>query len=169
MQSVDEVRQFCQEQADFHEKQSTRSNGGKPERQAKHVRLAAKFKNAVAVLSSAQQADSLPSQGDLFRIDPYDVSDLPAELVSELTIPKSDDDEVRMVHLLRLAGRPLSINEIMVGLFRKFGDLSKRTTVNSRLYRMANKGDLVSTEKGIYALSDHLKGRKPQQDEEDIS
>ena len=161
MKSVDEVRQFCQEQADFHEKQAARSNV-KPERQARHVRLADKFKDAVAVLGNSQQYDQTLSQGDLFRIDPYDVSDLPEELVNELTIPKSDNDEVRMVHLLRLAGRPLSINEIMVGLFRKFGDVSKRTTVNSRLYRMANKGDLVSMEKGVYALADHLNGGKPE-------
>lgn len=161
MKSVDEVKQFCQEQADFHEKQSTRSNL-KPERQNKHVRLANKFKDAVTALSGSQQPEHAPAQGDLFRIDPYDVSDLPEELVNELTIPKSDNDEVRMVHLLRLAGRPLSINEIMVGLFRKFGDVSKRTTVNSRLYRMANKGDLVSMDKGVYALADHLNGGKPE-------
>ena len=41
----------------------------------------------------------------------------------------------------------------MVGLFRKFGDVIKRTTINSRLYRMANKGELVSMVKGVYALS----------------
>lgn len=165
MKSIEEVRQFCQDQADFHYKQAKRPPNGKPERLVKHEKLAERFASATALLSSLPASGIEPAQGDLFKIDPYDVSDLPAELVSQLTIPKSDDDEVRMVQLLRIAGRPLSINEIMVGLYRKFGDFSKRSTVNARLYRLANKGDLVTTEKGVYALPEHSQGDDPTEPE----
>jgi hypothetical protein len=154
MLSMAEIIEFCQLQAEFHRKQAARLSKSSPEKTSRHVGLEGKFRGVVDSLQTQPPAPSNSAEADLFAIDPYDVGGLPAELVEQLSIPKSDDDEVKLIQLLRLATRPLSINEIMVGLYRKFGDLHKRNSVNARLYRLSKKGELESPQTGFYKIAE---------------
>jgi hypothetical protein len=53
------------------------------------------------------------------------------------------------------AGGVASLDQILVGHFRKTGEVMKRTTLTSRLYRMANKGLIfpLPNKKGVYSTS----------------
>lgn len=153
--SIDEQVEFLKSQRAFHEKKAA-SKRIEPSRADTHLRLATKFTEVIQSLEALPQRDEAPvsdaSVEDLFAIDRYDLSSLPDSLVEELSISRADEDDTQIIQLFRIARRPLSINEIMVGLYRKFGVQHKRSSLNSRLYRMANKGDLASVGKGLYDL-----------------
>ena len=153
MESIAEVVEFCQSQATFHLRRAKHKNAG-PQKVAAHEQLATKFASAAQLLAAAPKKSDLDSgpHESLFVVDPFDLGDLPSELVEQLAIPQSDQDDAKIIRLLRLAQRPLSINEVMVALYRRFGEVQKRNAVNARLYRMTQRGDLLKLEKGVYTL-----------------
>lgn len=156
MESIADVVDFCKDQAAFHAKKAGWRNM-KPEAAASHRKLSEQFQSAAEVLLHvpAKAATALAvehEQHDLFSIDPFDLGGLPDELVSELAISRADQEDAQIIQLFRIARRPLNINEVMIGLFRKFQVQSKRTALSARLYRMATRNDLINVEKGVYAL-----------------
>jgi hypothetical protein len=86
---------------------------------------------------------------------PDDIEGLPDELLKELSISASDRTEFAIQALLEEAGGVLSLDRILVGLYKKLGEVHKRQSLISRLYRMGQR-DLVFTvpgKKGVYALA----------------
>jgi hypothetical protein len=161
MESIAEQIEFLKAQRLFHERKATASRTA-PSRIEMHNKLAARFTDVIDRLGAlgdgsneGLEGAAAPDTDDLFAIDRYDLSALPDSLVEELSISRADEDDTRIVQLLRIARRPLNINELMVGLYRKFNTQYKRTALNSRLYRMANKGDIESAGKGLYQLPAH--------------
>lgn len=154
MESIADVIAFCKDQAAFHEQKAAWPKS-KPHAAEAHRKLAKQFSSSAEILENIALEtlpDSSPEQQDLFQIDPFDLDGLPEELVSELAISKADQEDAQIIQLFRIARRPLNINEVMVGLFRKFDVQSKRTALSARLYRMATRDELRSVEKGVYAL-----------------
>lgn len=157
METIAEIIAFCKAQSAYHTKRAAWRNV-KPEAEASHKKFAAQFDSAVRLLEqlpaqvvSGESGRTSP-QSDLFAIDPFDLDGLPEELVSELAISKADQEDAQIIQLFRIAQRPLNINEVMVGLYRKFEVRQKRTALSARLYRMASRGELVNVEKGVYSL-----------------
>jgi hypothetical protein len=74
-------------------------------------------------------------------------------LIRELSISDADKQEFAIVGIINDGGGILSLDKIMVGIFRKTGEVVKRTATISRLYRMAQKGLIYSVplKKGFYA------------------
>ena len=178
MQSIVDVIAFCQEQRAFHESKAALPRYTDKQRAAHQV-LAKGFSDSIALIESMQAAGVAPAQlteagsgsediDKLFEIDPFDLSELPTELVEELSISAADHQDAQIIQLMRLAKRPLSINEILVGLFRKFGQQHKRNPLSARLYRIAQKGDIVSVDKGVYALPDKGGRQSTAKDQEDL-
>lgn len=153
MESIADVVEFCKSQGAYHAKKSA-WHRMTPEQAAKHKQLAEQFSGAVNLLVTmpAKITAGALDQADLFALDPFALDEFPDELVNELAISRADQEDAQIVQLFRIARRPLNINEVMVGLFRKFQVQSKRTALSARLYRMASRGDLSNPEKGIYAL-----------------
>lgn len=153
MESIAEIIEFCKSQGAYHAKKAawTRMT---PEQAAKHKQLAEQFTGAVRFLTAlpAKAPEMALDQADLFALDPFALDEFPDDLVNELAISRADQEDAQIVQLFRIARRPLNINEVMVGLFRKFQVQSKRTALSARLYRMASRGDLSNPEKGVYAL-----------------
>lgn len=78
---------------------------------------------------------------DLF--DTIDLSDLPESFVPVVTFKNSQRKKRtdRIMELLEIAGRPLSAQEITVGLYRKYGDEVKQIKiVHSALSLLCNTG-----------------------------
>jgi len=103
---------------------------------------------ATAPAISQQQSQQL-------ALTPEDVQGLPPELLSELSISTSDRAEFDIITLINDAGGLLTLDRILIGLFRKTGEIHKRATMTSRLYRMGQKGLIssVPNRKGLYATS----------------
>ena len=168
MESIADLVAFCNQQIAFHSKRASYTKASEKQRES-HASMAQDFTRVVLYLAKLKDAQDRPiaalepevTQGSadeavaLFLIDPFDLSGLPPEVLEELSISQADQQDAQIVQLLRIAKRPLSINEITVGLFRKFQQQTKRTALSSRLYRMAARGDIENVDKGVYAVAQY--------------
>ena len=82
-----------------------------------------------------------------------DVSDLPPELIRELNLP-TDKLESQIMALLQLMGEPVDLDQILIGLYRRFGVIQKRRFLQNKLWRMVSKKQIYKGKdrKGVYAL-----------------
>jgi len=82
-----------------------------------------------------------------------DLSDLPDELKSQLQATKVGELDASIMDVLetQLDGAG-NVDEILVGLYRKTGEIHKRQYISNKLYRMAQTGMIVSVpkKKGVY-------------------
>lgn len=85
-----------------------------------------------------------------------DVSDLPPELLSQLSIPKLDEVEQAVINTLTSRYNGIaSIDEILVGIYRDAGILqTDRRKFSNKLYRMQSARHICSVDgrKGLYCL-----------------
>jgi hypothetical protein len=68
-----------------------------------------------------------------------DIEGLPPELMQELSISDADRLEFTIVGIINEAGGLMSLDKIIIGLYKKSGEIHKRSTLTSRLYRMIQK------------------------------
>ncbi|MEL6886403.1 MAG: hypothetical protein AAFP87_17975 [Pseudomonadota bacterium] len=77
------------------------------------------------------------------------VHDLPPELLEELTVAKADELEDQLVTVINAYGGEATLDQILVGLYRKFKIVQKRRFVQNKLYRMDMVWS-VEGKKGVY-------------------
>lgn len=77
------------------------------------------------------------------------VHDLPPELLEELSIAKSDELEDHLVTVINAYGGEANLDQILVGLYRKFKVSQKRRFIQNKLYRMSMVWS-VEGKKGVY-------------------
>ncbi|MCZ0811110.1 hypothetical protein N5A93_02595 [Roseovarius sp. EGI FJ00037] len=81
------------------------------------------------------------------------VHDLPPELLEELSIAKADELEDQLVTVINAYGGEATLDQILVGLYRKFKVTQKRRFVQNKLYRMEMIWS-VEGKKGVYTTKD---------------
>ncbi len=107
------------------------------------------------------------------------IHDLPQELLNELSVSKTDEIEDQIVTVINAYGGEASLDQILVGLYRKFRVTQKRRFMQNKLYRMSMVWS-VSGRKGIYTTTEPtepniddeieaLIGTVPQQEDTDDS
>ncbi|NIZ12714.1 hypothetical protein [Phaeobacter sp. HF9A] len=110
------------------------------------------------------------------------IHDLPPELQAELSVAKTDELEDQLVTVIKAYGDQASLDQILVGLFRKFQVTQKRRFLQNKLYRMETIWG-VPGKKGVYTSTEpttlaeefgkvretfaNPKGVKPPPDDED--
>lgn len=84
-----------------------------------------------------------------------DLSDLPPELVKELTGIKVDDLEQQLFTIIKTGGKEVDLDAILIELFRRFEVLQTRKFLQNKLWRMAQKEVIytVSGRKGVYTAT----------------
>lgn len=87
---------------------------------------------------------------------PSDLKDLPEELLRELSVTSSDFLDFEIVEIIDAAGGIMTLDHLIIALYRNTGDIHERSKLNSRLYRMTKKGMVKSLagKKGVYATKD---------------
>ena len=88
-------------------------------------------------------------------LTPQDVDGLPQELMAELSYSGGDKTEFALVQAIDKLGGIASLDQILVATYRATGEILKRTTLTSRLYRMAQRGLIftVPSRKGVYSTT----------------
>jgi hypothetical protein len=82
--------------------------------------------------------------------DLKDLSDIPDELMEQLNLTSRTD---RLFLDLFKEKSPLNITELLIGYFRKYGELKTRNYIMVNCYRMSKKGLIKPTKrKGEYKL-----------------
>lgn len=67
-----------------------------------------------------------------------------------------------IIALLKEAGRPLTLNEILIGQYRKYGFIDKRNNLTPRVHALVVKGRVVRVKRGHFALSELPKALKDE-------
>jgi hypothetical protein len=151
---------FLSEQITFHIKRAEVYEGG---RKKLHLDTADKFKALseelsrlyalyAAAVDSRSEAKSSVS-GNQLSLSLEDIEGLPVELVEELSISSTDLTEFAITSLIDEAGGILSLDKILVGLYKETGEIHRRQNMTNRLYRMVAKNMIYSVpnKKGAYA------------------
>lgn len=96
-------------------------------------------------------------------VDYGDLSDLPPEVLKELSFNRPDEVGDIIKSLIADMGGEASIDQVLIGLWRQFGKKRKRCSVRLKLSQMVKAGTLIAVtgRKGVYAIEagDHLTGR----------
>jgi hypothetical protein len=157
--------EFVNAQAAFHARKAREFSTSTPRRSEQHTRICEQF-TELALFLTKQESEiahlhaelatrpkiSAPTQRQLsLRLD--DLVDLPDALIQELSITDGDRMDFTIQALINEHGGAMSLDQLLIALFRKTGEVHKRANLNSRLYRMSTKGDLFSVpgKKGVYA------------------
>jgi hypothetical protein len=158
MSSLESHLDFVNGQRAFHEKRAA-TFPPDSSRHKIHLSTARKFKAlgdaiqaALPTLEIAERTKAKPKHLRL-ALTPSDVKDLPPELLEELSVA-GDLIEFTILELMQELGGMASLDQLLVGLYRKTGDVHKRSAIVSRLYRMAQKGFVygVPGKKGVYSV-----------------
>jgi hypothetical protein len=154
---------FVKEQVEFQTRMITKY-AGNPFREKLHSGTRGKFEALYSDLEIAdRQLDGpqslLPeSHSGPIRLSlgPKDVEGLPEELLKELSISEGDKTEFAILQTIEEAGGVVSLDRILIELYRKTGEIMKRAGMTSKLYRMGQKGLVFSvpTKKGVYSNRD---------------
>ncbi|WP_157968893.1 hypothetical protein [Tropicimonas sp. IMCC34011] len=80
------------------------------------------------------------------------ILDLPPELLSELSVGKGDELEDQLVTVINAYGGEATLDQILVGLYRRFEVVHKRRFIQNKLYRMEMIWG-VEGKKGVYTTS----------------
>ena len=80
-----------------------------------------------------------------------DIKDLPPELIKELNID-TEGTEFTIISIIDESCGISTLDKILIGLYKKTGQINKRTQLNNKILRMIQRGDIfsVSGKKGVY-------------------
>ena len=91
---------------------------------------------------------------DIFSLD--DLSDIPADIKSELKVLSRDAFETKVIELFKKANRELNIDEVTVAYYRFFKEEKNRHQIMTKLYNMSRSDrpaiGSVEGRKGVYTL-----------------
>jgi hypothetical protein len=154
-ESVNSFLLFAEDQQAYHAKHACRRDVP-AEKASRHRELAEKFSVLRGWLAKQAEAEQA-------RVDPFnmpkklrlgDLSDLPKELLDDLNLTTADEAETQIQEVVASFGGVAAVDEIMVGLWRRFNIIFKRQPLASKLYRMTKKELLhsVPQRRGLYSL-----------------
>lgn len=160
MSKIDKYVSFVKEQVGVQQKLAKKYEES-PFRKGQHLDSARNFGDLAEFLSEIQKkgtedtaylhrGDS-PQKRLLLTFE--EINGLPDDLLKELNLTEADRLDLVVEHLIAEANGVLSLDKILVGLYRKTGEVVRRNTIISRLYRMAGRGMVynVPGKKGVYS------------------
>lgn len=92
-----------------------------------------------------------------------DLSDLPDELVKELSAKRVDDLEEQILVVIRACGGEANLDQVLVGLYRKYKVVQTRRYTQNKLYRMSQKELIypLPGQRAAYSLEPQAEEKKP--------
>ena len=182
MDIIEKHLSFVKEQQSIQEKLA-RKYEDQPWRSELHAKSAAHFGSlADDLVLAQQQMTGAPTSLREFQppipssnifVTAKDIEGLPAELLRELSLSETDKLEFTIASVIEENGGILSLDKLLIGLYRRTGDIVRRNTLTSRLYRMAQRNQIfpVPGKKGIYAtrpISEEAMRGIPGREEPDV-
>jgi hypothetical protein len=159
MEILDSLISFVNEQISFHDRRAKWLKGEKPQNAKKHAETAEVFRQLHKFLLEKNEEGPIvkkkpPKQQLKLSLTPAEIEGLPEELMQELSISSADKAEYAILNLMEEAGGIMSLDQILVGLYKATKEVHKRQTLTSRLYRMAQRNQVFSvpSKKGVYSL-----------------
>jgi|ETNmetMinimDraft_33_1059910.scaffolds.fasta_scaffold117111_1 hypothetical protein len=130
----------------------------------RHSKTAEDLDNVVQFLLEKKR-QSMPIPKDI-----GDISDLPPELLNELSVVRTDELEDQILSIMHACeDGVVNIDQVLVGLYRNHGVIKERRFLQNKLYRMSKKAIVfpVPGERAVYSL-DQLPPAKPTTEVKDV-
>lgn len=109
--------------------------------------------HAATIEQAATELVALKEKTSALPADLGPIHDLPQELLEELSVSKTDELEDQLVTVINAYGGEASLDQILVGLYRKFSVTQKRRFIQNKLYRMPVVWS-VEGRKGVYTTTE---------------
>jgi len=138
-----------------------------PTRSVQHKMISAQFQELADFLAALPQTvEPERARGRYSKFG--DLSDLPSELLKEINLSDSDHLERQILLLADELGGEISVDELLIGLYRRYKVLQQRKVLVGKLSRMIRKGSLLSAQgrKGVYRVGDRF--ATGDEDDDDI-
>lgn len=160
MSILNRYLELVNQQAAFHENMAAKFPA-ESHRAKLHKKTAEGFRSLADDIVIADKRLDTPSQPSRLQqsgpvqlsLSIEDIEGLPEELVRELSISGGDKVEFAILNAIEEAGGVISLDRLLIALFKKTGEINKRASITSRLHRMSNKNLIFSVpgKKGIYS------------------
>ena len=172
MVSITQKIRFLKSRIKFHDRKARGIGGKNPAAASKHKDTANEYQELIELLEK-HPAD-LENQGkieDLFSLNPLNLQGIPHDLETELSVSQSDVEDAQILELLKLAGRSLDLNELLIGCFRKYEVKHKRNMLTARIHRLIKRNEMHNVGKGEYALgpAPENNGAEPETSEQEVT
>jgi hypothetical protein len=91
-----------------------------------------------------------------------DLTDLPEELLKELRLGPRTSLDAQILDIFNALGGTATLDDVLIGLYRKFAVVQKRRFVQNAIWRMIRKGHLTAVRgaRGRFSLASGPRGRK---------
>jgi len=156
--NMQESTRFVNDRIAYHQDRLRRYSDDPPYRIEIHENLIKGFKALIETLEAAQAIiDSPDSQSPIalpINIDSLgDISDLPEEILNELSPFRAEKKELEIIEIIRGRGGTANLDQIIIDSYRKSLIVYKRRLLSNKIHRMAKRG-LVKTagKKGTYSV-----------------
>lgn len=108
----------------------------------------------ITLATSQRKPSDQEKSGDLL---PEDLEGLPPEILDKLGLKESDKQELLIIEILKDLGGAACLSKIFVEMYKRSGDAPERLALGAKLYRMASKDQIKSSNKGKgwYCLPTH--------------
>lgn len=175
METKNSMPSILQEEIAFVKEQITRTaklHEKKPYEGSKLPEVIANFERVLVQLENYQNslespnvglpsASALPLNGpQLFTqeqlyLRPKDLEGLPPDLLAQISISKSDKLEHSILQCVEESGGIISIEVLLVKLYRSTGEVYDRNKLSTKLFRMSKKQLIFSVpkKKAVYSLN----------------
>lgn len=173
MSILDKYTPFVKDHAAFHDSRAREYATSSPTRSKRHRHTADTLQQLLQDISDVSaKLDAAPSEPSQtlgpkplrLSLTEEDIVGLPPELLKELNLTDGDRTEFAILSILEEANGATSLDRLLIGLYRKTGEIHKRDKLTSRLYRMVQKNLIYNTpgKKGVYSLEPPA-GAEPMQ------
>jgi hypothetical protein len=155
---------LVKDQSEFHRRMTDRF-ADNPFRSNLHKDTQAKFEALALDLLEAdklldqrsepqlQRSQPSPSKQLRLALVPQEIEGLPDELIKELSVSEGDKTEFAILSIIEESGGIATLDRLLIGLYKRTGEIYERQTLTSRLYRMGQKELVFSVpnRKGVYS------------------
>lgn len=142
--SIAELQEFVKDQLDFYRRQADYPGLRNKKLNARLVEKFEALDEYFNMLGQNISQEASASSANYTTITPDDIEGLPQELLDELNLTDSDHAEFDIVNIIKKHGGTMSLDHLLIALYKSTGVVHKRRSLTSKLYRMVNKGLLFN-------------------------
>lgn len=158
-ENIDNFIELVNSQSAFH-RDKAEQYADQPDRAAHHRRLSNQFALLGLFLMGLSKDGPTSSAAQnrkgtsLLALTPEDLDGLPPEVLAELNVSDADRLHFTILDIINDNGGQISLDQVIIGVYRRTKELLRRQKATSVLYRMAQKGLIhhVPGVKGAYSI-----------------
>lgn len=136
--------------------------GYRPNQVAKYERFAQEHRALLEYLEQQKTRETFAgvSVPPVPNSDADDITGLPPELLAELSMTSAKAQSDVLVQIINERGGTATLDQILIDLYKKHGEVGKRVLIQNRLYRLYKKGHLwpLPGRKGVYTTAPQTDG-----------